>query len=270
MNWVGSDDSRTRFLNWQNRVLRYILLSFAVSIIVIVASTYYVNFNKTQREYLPDYIKASIFSNVFTTTETNSKYTTKLEGRNKQGNIVSPRHILLLPDKEAYQIYYEQVFEKKSLSDWGKFPGLALGLTSFVGILGLALVIDYRSQKAREKGKLLRGPQLVSPKEFSKLWPLVGQKWHNKILIQMGLKPGPEKGLKYNVFNDRDKIESLVLPLEAEVRHMAILGATGTGKSVFLKQTLEEIAKRGEPAVVYDPVGEMAEIFFRAERGDQI
>ncbi len=48
------------------------------------------------------------------------------------------------------------------------------------------------------------------------------------------------------------------------------MGDTGTGKSTLIKQLLQQIADRGEIAIVYDPAGEFTESFYKESRGDWI
>ena len=48
------------------------------------------------------------------------------------------------------------------------------------------------------------------------------------------------------------------------------MGDTGTGKSSLIRQLLEQIADRGEAAIVYDPALEFMPQFYEPHRGDQI
>ena len=48
------------------------------------------------------------------------------------------------------------------------------------------------------------------------------------------------------------------------------MGDTGTGKSSLIRQLLEQIADRGEAAIVYDPALEFTPQFYEPDRGDQI
>jgi Type IV secretion-system coupling protein DNA-binding domain len=55
-----------------------------------------------------------------------------------------------------------------------------------------------------------------------------------------------------------------------ECRHFALLGTTGSGKTTVLRQMLDAIETRGEPALVYDTSGEFIAHYYRPERGDVI
>lgn len=292
MGWIGSDDNRTRFLNWVRRVGRYSLLAMALGIAVMLLSTYYGRFNQMQQFYCFGYLKATFFSTVLEGYNTSSEYLSYEHKRSKDGQRDLGFLSVILPDKQAYQFLHDEIFEHQSLWEWNQLPGLVLGLVTLIGVLGFTLRRDYRGQKEQEKGRILRGPILVNPQEFNKLWlrkeraeaKLLARKEASKqkielplkqriqaqVLIKLGLKEPPEVGFTYQVWDSKKRVVKLALPAKTEVEHFAILGATGSGKSTFLKQTLAQLEVRGEQAIIYDPVGEMAELFYRPERGDQI
>jgi GTPase SAR1 family protein len=65
-------------------------------------------------------------------------------------------------------------------------------------------------------------------------------------------------------------IATVSLPTNLECRHFALLGTTGAGKTTVLRQMLDGIEARGEPALVYDTSGEFIAHYYRPERGDVI
>ncbi|WCT77751.1 type IV secretion system DNA-binding domain-containing protein [Novosphingobium humi] len=65
-------------------------------------------------------------------------------------------------------------------------------------------------------------------------------------------------------------IGAIPLPRRIETRHFAMLGTTGSGKTTALRQMLDGIERRGEPALVYDTSGEFIAHYYRPERGDII
>ena len=65
-------------------------------------------------------------------------------------------------------------------------------------------------------------------------------------------------------------IGAIPLPRRIETRHFAMLGTTGSGKTTALRQMLDGIEARGEPALVYDTSGEFIAHYYRPERGDII
>ncbi|MBX9644948.1 MAG: type IV secretion system DNA-binding domain-containing protein, partial [Novosphingobium sp.] len=60
------------------------------------------------------------------------------------------------------------------------------------------------------------------------------------------------------------------VPRGIETRHFAFLGTTGSGKTTALRQMLDRIEARGEPALVYDTSGEFIAHYYNPERGDVI
>jgi Type IV secretion-system coupling protein DNA-binding domain len=65
-------------------------------------------------------------------------------------------------------------------------------------------------------------------------------------------------------------IATVPIPTPFECRHFALLGTTGSGKTTVLRQMLDGIEARGEPALVYDTSGEFIAHYYRPERGDLI
>jgi hypothetical protein len=65
-------------------------------------------------------------------------------------------------------------------------------------------------------------------------------------------------------------IATVPIPPQFECRHFALLGTTGSGKTTVLRQMLDAIESRGEPALVYDTSGEFIAHYYRPERGDVI
>lgn len=78
----------------------------------------------------------------------------------------------------------------------------------------------------------------------------------------------------FNIDNLNLKISGLYFPRQYECKHLLILGATGTGKSVLLNQLIDQILKRQEliknKNLFYDMKGEFASKFYDESRGDAI
>ena len=68
----------------------------------------------------------------------------------------------------------------------------------------------------------------------------------------------------------RSALPPLAFPEWLECRHFAFLGTTGAGKTTVLRQMLDMVEARGEPALVYDTSGEFIAHYYRPERGDII
>ena len=114
-------------------------------------------------------------------------------------------------------------------------------------LLFFAIRADLKRCKRLKYGRLLRGPEMLTPQAF------------NRVLKGEGL------GI---ITNERNTI--VRLPLRSEPKHIQIMGDTGVGKSQLLMQMLSQIEDRRESAIVYDPAGEFVQPFYREERGDVI
>ncbi len=66
------------------------------------------------------------------------------------------------------------------------------------------------------------------------------------------------------------RIATIGIPAWLECRHFALLGTTGAGKTTVMRQMLDQVEARGEPALVYDTSGEFITHYYRPERGDII
>ena len=131
------------------------------------------------------------------------------------------------------------------LSAYG--PALAETGGVVIFLLCFAVPLDFKRGKRMKYGRLLRGPVMSAPRQF------------NEILRGEGLGiPTKEKGV------------IIRLPLEAEAKHVQVMGDTGVGKSTLLRQMLSQIEDRKESAIVYDPAGEFIQRFYREDRGDVI
>jgi hypothetical protein len=144
----------------------------------------------------------------------------------------------------------------QTLSDWiydGQTPDdlVRPAWLGGLGVLVIGLVLAIPRDRARKRvlheGRRLKGPQMVTVKEFNQ--------W---------------SGASGIAFTTTEKKESLSIPRSFESSHMMIMGDSGAGKSVLQRQVLIEIAERGESAIVYDPALEYTPQFFNPARGDLI
>lgn len=62
---------------------------------------------------------------------------------------------------------------------------------------------------------------------------------------------------------DPDTQQEVVLPEDALLRHVVILGSTGAGKTVLGKAILEEAIRAGVPVIAVDPQGDLASLALR-------
>jgi hypothetical protein len=140
----------------------------------------------------------------------------------------------------------ELIYAGQSPGDliWPAWAG-ALGIF----VLGLVLPIprNRRRRQIEEEGCRLKGPEMVTVKEFN--------------------RRSGGGGISFLTTEGR---ESLSIPRSLESSHMMMMGDTGAGKSVLQRRVLMQIAERGETAIVYDPALEHTPQFFNPARGDLI
>lgn len=118
------------------------------------------------------------------------------------------------------------------------------------GMLGLGLCFGlaiWMRDQGRKAGldKYVSGTRIVDEKTLRKL-----------------TKPGTDKHSLC--------IATVGIPAWLECRHFAIIGTTGAGKTTVMRQLLDTVEARGEPALVYDTSGEFVSHYYRPERGDII
>lgn len=146
----------------------------------------------------------------------------------------------------------------------GTTPWASLAEPWWVGALTLGIGIvwalpkDLRRARIRRIGRRLRGPELVSTREFNERNRATGIGFANESPSFLGR------------LGARDRLQVVRIPREREAMHLLIMGDSGTGKSALIRQLLVQIEARGETAIVYDPALEYTPRFFRPERGDLI
>ena len=138
------------------------------------------------------------------------------------------------------------VFQGKSLFQFFQPPIIGGGIL-FLVLLPIAAFKDVQRQKELKYGRRLKGPEMLTPKQFNKT------------------VKGDGVGFKTN-----DMTPMLRIPLRAEAQHMQIIGDTGAGKSALMFQVLRQVQSRGDAAIVYDPAREFVKRFYNPSRGDVI
>ena len=120
-----------------------------------------------------------------------------------------------------------------------------------VGVFVLGLVLAILRKRGRrqteEQGHRLKGPEMVSVKEFN--------------------QRSGANGISFLTTQSR---QALSIPRSLESSHIMVMGDTGAGKSVLQRRVLTQVAERSETAIVYDPALEYTPQFFKADRGDII
>jgi type IV secretory pathway TraG/TraD family ATPase VirD4 len=138
------------------------------------------------------------------------------------------------------------VYAGETLFDIYKLP-LVFGLASLAIQLPFSIAKDVRRRRELRYGRRLKGPEMMTPKEFNS---------------KVG---GDGIGIK------TDGMKTMIrIPERAEAQHMQIIGDTGAGKTAIMLQILRQIRTRGDSAIVYDPAREFVQRFYDPKNGDVI
>ena len=153
-------------------------------------------------------------------------------------------------------VHYGSAQMKQMLAEWiydGQSPD-DLIRPAWMGALGvfvlglfMAIPRDRARMRMLDHGRRLKGPQMVTVKEFNQ--------WSGG------------NGIR---FATTKRGQTLSIPRAFESSHVMIMGDTGAGKSILQRRVLMQIAERNESAIVYDPALEYTPQFFNPARGDLI
>jgi type IV secretory pathway TraG/TraD family ATPase VirD4 len=147
-------------------------------------------------------------------------------------------------DLALHEYLKSAVFGGDRLRDIYKLP-FVFGFASLLLQLPFSIAKDIRRRKQMKYGRLLKGPLMLTPKEF------------NETVQGDGIG-----------FKTTEAKEMMRIPLQAEAQHIELMGDTGAGKTTLIMQILRQIQGRGHSAIVYDPACEFIQRFFDAKRGD--
>src|SRR6266702_739607 len=142
--------------------------------------------------------------------------------------------------------YLRAIVYKASLFGFFR-PPLIGGALAFVLLFPFAAIKDVQRQKQLKYGRRLKGPEMLTPRQF------------NKIVKGDGIG-----------FKTDEMKEMIRIPARAEAQHMQIIGDSGSGKSALMFQMLRQVRSRGDSAIVYDPAREFVKRFYDPARGDVI
>ena len=138
-------------------------------------------------------------------------------------------------------------------------PSLIGGLAILV--LGLIAVISKKWERLqlRRYGRQLKGPELLRTVAFNR-----------RHSVRPGSRFATNQRPSWIDQVLRRDCRHVRIPLELENQHFLLMGDTGMGKSVLIRQILLQVAARNETAIVYDPALEYTPEFYKPERGDLI
>jgi type IV secretory pathway TraG/TraD family ATPase VirD4 len=147
-------------------------------------------------------------------------------------------------DARLHTYLQNVVYGGDRLRDIYKLPFL-FGLLSLVAQLPFSITKDVKRRKAMKYGRRLKGPVMLTPKNF------------NKAVNGDGIG-----------FKTTEAKQMMRIPLQAEAQHIELMGDTGAGKTTLIMQILRQIQGRGHAAIVYDPACEFIQRFYDAKRKD--
>jgi len=277
---------RKETIVWPPHAPIYTFCALALSVLVTLFFVWqYLNFSETalRRTYTTTYVQSLIGA----TFKQHGKYRLLYVGGGKAAprlalpadfvpgettlvnGSVSPVELSEEARHQGYTIFYrgpQRDYNDRALSRWLRtvfFNGQGLldiygtslgeGLLVLLVTLAFAGRADVKRFRELKYGRRLKGPVMTTPAKFNKALKADG------LAITTSEKPP--------LFR---KVTHLRIPKSAEAKHIQIMGDTGAGKSTLIKQLLQQIADRGEAAIVYDPAGEFTENFYKEGRGDWI
>ncbi len=118
-------------------------------------------------------------------------------------------------------------------------------LVGFVPVCAVGLVGWWYLRRSEPDERHIRGAEVLTRDALQTR------------LRQHGDKPGMQ-------------IATMTIPRDFHRTHFLLCGATGSGKSVTIRQMLRQIARYDEPCILVDPEGEFTQEFYSPERGDHL
>jgi hypothetical protein len=168
-----------------------------------------------------------------------------------------PRHLVAFQGHwyapQTLASWLQQTVYGNPLSSW-LLESLLMGMVP--ALAGVLAVIGYARRRSQKPiiGEHIRGVQLVSVHHLQ-------QQIDGSRSLWQWRRPATADGVK---------IAGVVVPRALETSHFVITGSTGTGKSTILRRLLQQIAHRGETAIVLDPECQLTPEFYDPQRHDVI
>lgn len=149
-------------------------------------------------------------------------------------------------NKPLHDYFERSVYDGESLWAIFRLPVL-FGIAALLLQLPFSIRKDIKRRKQMKYGRRLKGPVLVSPREF------------NKAIQGDGIG-----------FKTLEAEPMMRIPQRSEGQHIELMGDTGAGKTTLIMQLLRQIQARGQSAIVYDPACEFVQRFYHKDRQDII
>ncbi|HIF0232777.1 TPA: type IV conjugative transfer system coupling protein TraD [Legionella pneumophila] len=148
---------------------------------------------------------------------------------------------------ESYPVYSSQIIKAPMVLNIVSQLKIQLFISLMEGgavsLLALIFIVRWLQRKGEKQSesKIVRGSELVEEPELKKC-------------IKKKGKTSPYR------------IGTVYLPFGSEAQHIQIVGTTGSGKTVAIRDLLMTIRERGERAIIYDKGGTYLSRFFREDQ----
>jgi len=170
--------------------------------------------------------------------------------RSRGATDVWERQYINVGHAEAYWKLREYVYGGRSCWQLFRVPRL-VGVLLLMALVWGGILREHKDRQVKRAGSVEQGPRLVAPEEFN-------ETYHGD-------------GIGLNVKGKRtSEIVRVRIPMVYEPQSVIVLGDTGAGKTVALKQMIDQIEERGDLAVIHDPKADYLPTYFQAKRGDVV
>ena len=275
-DWMLSEEGWTKSKNWARRL---ILLSVFSSLIGTTAAGFAslllirLTWSDLERHYLSRFVWAACPS-VLSTTGTysllvvgsptdqdylatpadlvfrNGAFALTATARARGATEVWERQYFGVPHTEAYWKLRDYIYHGRSVWQLFLMPRL-IGLLLIFALVWGGILRDHRDREAKKIGTVEQGPKLVTPEEFNQIYRGDG--------IGLDVRSKATSGTV-----------RVRIPKAYEPQSVIVLGDTGAGKTVALKQLIDQIEERGDLAVIHDPKANYLPSYFNSMRGDVV
>ncbi|MGM9451935.1 type IV conjugative transfer system coupling protein TraD [Legionella bozemanae] len=154
------------------------------------------------------------------------------------------KQVVRMPTGESYPVYSAQIVKAPMVITFidqlkrALFYSLMESLFASMGMLIIMVKWLQKRGENQSKSKIIRGGELVDEETL-------------------------QKRIKKTTRISPYKIGRVSLPLGSETQHIQIVGTTGSGKTVAIRNLLTTIRDRGERAIIYDKGGTYLSRFYR-------
>ena len=163
-----------------------------------------------------------------------------------------------------HEMIRQWVFQDQTWWELAK-PACLGGLGVFALGLCVGIPRDARATEERRKGRLVRGPLVVTRDQFNR--KRTGQGRTDGI----GFMTTERQSLRERLLVQYHYGPTVRIPSVDETRHHLFMGTTASGKTTAIKASADPgLATTGETAIIHDPTLEYVRSFYDPGRGDII